>query len=60
MIEIPIKLKHIEELKKLDDFDLIERLIKISDIEKFNREEEKAFHDELEKNGIKIPVGTGC
>ena len=57
---IEIQLKHIEELKKLDDFDLIERLIKISDIEKFNKEEEKAFHDELEKNGIKIPVGTGC
>ena len=57
---IEIQLKHIEELKKLDDFDLIERLIKISDIEKFNKEEEKAFHDELEKNGIKIPAGTGC
>lgn len=57
---IEIQLKHIEELKKLDDFDLIERLIEISDIEKLNKEEEKAFHDELEKNGVKIPVGTGC
>lgn len=52
--------KYIEELKKLDDFDLIEKLIKISDEEKLNREEEKAFHDELEMKGIKIPVGTGC
>lgn len=52
--------KYIEELKKLDDFDLIEKLIEISDKKKLNKEEEKAFHDELEKNGIKIPVGTGC
>jgi len=57
---IEIQLKHIEELKKLDDFDLIERLIEISNIEKLSKEEEKAFHDELEKNGVKIPVGTGC
>lgn len=57
---IEIQLKHIEELKKLDNLDLIERLIKISDIEKINKEEEKAFYDELAKNGIKIPVGTGC
>ena len=52
--------KYIEELKKLDDFDLIEKLIKISDKENLSKEEEKAFHDELEKNGVKIPVGTGC
>ncbi len=51
--------EYIEELKKLDDFDLIERLIEISDKEQLNKEEEKAFHDELEKNGLKIPVGTG-
>lgn len=52
--------KYIKELKKLDDFDLIGRLIEISDKEKLSKEEEKAFHDELEKNGVKIPVGTGC